>query len=320
MKILIIKPSALGDIVQALPVLTGLKRRWPAAQIDWIVNDSLREILDGHPCLRRTILYPRRRWTTPSRIPEIWRWGRRLRDEQYDITIDLQGLFRSALMTWAANSPRRIGLLSAREGSRAVYNEYIADTAISAAERYLTCLEHLDIPVQPLDFQLTARDLLPDELKDFGPYVALHPYSRWRTKLWPWRYYQELIDSMPDRKFVVVGEGPWFPLEAPGQIVDMRGRLSIGTLVTVLDRAQAVLSTDSGPAHIAGALGRRTLVLFGASDWRKTKPSGTNVLVRTDALFCSPCLKRTCWRDTPVECMSLLTPEKIRTTLLSIAS
>ena len=62
-KILIIKPSALGDIVQALPVLTGLKRRWPAAEIDWIVNDSLREILEGHPCLRQTILYPRKRWT-----------------------------------------------------------------------------------------------------------------------------------------------------------------------------------------------------------------------------------------------------------------
>jgi heptosyltransferase I len=319
-KILIIKPSALGDIVQALPVLTGLKRRYPAAQIDWIVNDSLREILEGHPCLRQTILYPRKRWTTPARIPEIWRWGKRLRAEKYDMTIDLQGLLRSALMTWAANSPRRLGLLSAREGSRAIYNEYIADTAISAAERYLTCLEHLDIPVQPLDFQLVARAPLPDALKDVGPYIALHPYSRWRTKLWPWRYYQELVDSMPERKFVVVGEGPWFPLEAPGRLVDLRGTLTIGTLVTVLDRAQTVLSTDSGPAHIAAALGRPTLVLFGASDWRKTKPSGARVLVRSHGLFCSPCLKRTCWRDTPVECMSLLTPQKIQALLVSLAS
>ena len=320
MKILIIKPSALGDIVQALPVLTGLKRRWPAAQIDWIVNDTFAEILEGHPCLRRTILYPRKRWTSPARIPEIWRWGRKLRDEKYDITIDLQGLLRSALMTWATGSPRRIGLESAREGARALYNEYIADTAISAAERYLTCLEHLEIPVQPLDFQLTARAPLPDALNDFGPYIALHPYSRWRTKLWPWRYYQELVNAMPDHKFVVVGEGPWFPLEAPDRLVDLRGKLGLGSLVTVLDRAQAILSTDSGPAHIAGALGRPTLVLFGATDWRKTKPSGSRVIIRTHALFCSPCLKRTCWRDTPVECMSLLAPQKIRTVLLSLAS
>lgn len=319
MKILIIKPSGLGDIVQALPVLTGLKRRFPAAQIDWIVNDTFKEILEGHPCLRHVIQYPRKRWTSPSRIPEIWRWGKRLREEKYDITIDIQGLFRSGLMTWAANSPRRIGLMSAREGAAAFYNEFVADTAISAAERYLTCLEHLDIPVQPLDFQLKPHAPLPEALKDFGPYIVLHPYSQWRTKLWPWRYYQDLVDSMPEAKFVVVGIGPWFPLDAPGRLIDLRGKLSVGSLVTVLSGAQSVLSPDSGPAHIAGALGRPVLVLFGATDWRKTKPSGSHVLIHTHALFCSPCLKRSCWRDTPVECMSLLTPLKIRTLLLSLA-
>jgi heptosyltransferase-1 len=191
-------------------------------------------------------------------------------------------------MTWAAASPRRLGLASAREGARAIYNEFIADTALSAAERYLTCLEHLDIPAQPLDFQLVARALLPNPLRDFGPYIALHPYSRWKTKLWPWRYYQELVDSMPEHRFVVVGEGPWFPLESAGRLIDLRGQLSIGTLVTVLDHAQAILSTDSGPAHIAGALGRPTLVLFGATDWRKTKPTGKHVLIHTHGLFCSP--------------------------------
>ncbi len=320
MKILLIKPSALGDIVQALPVLTGLKRRWPAAQIDWVVNDTMAEILEGHPCLRRTVLYPRKRWTSPLRVPEMWRWGRALREEKYDLTIDLQGLFRSALMTWAAGSPRRLGLASAREGARAAYTELIGDTAISAAERYLTTLEHLEIPVRPLDFQLTARQPVPEPVEQLGPYLVLHPYSRWRTKLWPWRYFQELVDSMPERKFVVVGEGPWFPLESPGRLIDLRGKLRLGQLVAVLDRARAVLSTDSGPAHVAGALGRPTLVLFGATDWRKTKPSGANVVVQTHGLFCSPCLKRTCWRDTPVECMSLLTPAKIRALLLHLTS
>jgi ADP-heptose:LPS heptosyltransferase len=319
-KILLIKPSALGDIVQALPVLTGLKRRWPAAQIDWVVNDTLEEILTGHPCLRRTIPYPRRRWTSPARLPEMWRWGAALREEAYDLTIDLQGLFRTGVMTWAANSPRRIGLLSAREGARAAYTEFVADTAISAAERYLTCLEHLDIPARPLDFQLKSRAPLAAAVEALGPYVALHPYSRWRTKLWPWRYYQELVDSMPERKFVVVGEGPWFPLSAPERLVDLRGKLSLAELVTVLDRARVVLSTDSGPAHIAAALARPTLVLFGATDWRKTKPTGAHVVVQTHALFCSPCLKRTCWRDTPVECMGLLSPGKIRAILLHLDS
>ena len=318
MKILLIKPSALGDIVQALPVLTGLKRQWPEAEIDWIVNDSLKEILDGHPCLRRVILYPRKRWNGLHRLPEIKRWGQKLRDEKYDITIDLQGLLRSGLMTWAARSPRRIGLQSAREGSRAFYNEIVADNALSAAERYLTCLEHLGIAPQPHDFQLAARVPRPVGLE--APYIVLHPYSQWRTKLWPWRYYQDLIDAMPEHRFAVVGLGPWFPLQAPGRLLDMRGKLSISELVAVLDGAQSVLSTDSGPAHIAAALGRPTLVLFGATDWHRTKPAGPRVSIHTAGLFCSPCLKRRCWRDSQIECMSLLEPLQIRELLAPLAS
>jgi lipopolysaccharide heptosyltransferase I len=317
-KILIIKPSALGDIVQALPVLTGLKRHWPNADIDWIVNDTLREILDGHPCLRRTILYPRKRWTGLHRLPEIRRWGRRLAEERYDITLDLQGLLRSGLMTRAAASPRRIGLASAREGARVFYNEVVQDNALSASERYLTCLEHLGIAPQPLDFQLAPRVPRPEGLEQ--PYFALHPYSRWRTKLWPWRYFQDLVDAMPGQRFAVVGEGPWFPVDAPGRLLDLRGRLTIAQLVAVLDGAQAVLSTDSGPAHIAAALGRPALVLFGATDWRRTKPAGQQVFIHTAGLFCSPCLKRKCWRDTQVECMSQIEPLRVRDLLTPFTS
>jgi heptosyltransferase-1 len=318
MKILIIKPSALGDIVQALPVLTGLRRQWPDAEIDWIVNDTLEQLLEGHPCLRRTIAYPRRRWTGLHRLPEIYRWARRLRAEKYDITIDLQGLLRSGLMTWAAGSPIRIGLQSAREGARTFYNEVVEDNALSAAERYLTCLEHLGIAPQPLDFQLTARVPRPEGLEQ--PYVALHPYSKWRTKLWPWRHYQDLVDSMPDRRFAVVGEGPWFPLAAPGRLVDLRAKLTIAQLVAVLDGAETVLSTDSGPAHIAAALGRPTVVLFGATDWRRTRPIGQNVSIHTAGVFCSPCLKRKCWRDTRVECMSIIDPAHVRALIATVSS
>ena len=319
MKILLIKPSALGDIVQALPVLTGLKRHWPNAEIDWIVNDSLREILEGHPCLRRVILYPRQRWDGLHRLPEIQRWAHSLRQEHYDLTIDLQGLLRSGLMTWAARSARRIGLQSAREGARSFYNELVADHALSASERYLACLEHLGITPQPLDFQLRARAPLPAELAG-QDYIALHPYSRWRTKLWPYRYYQELIEAMPDQRFVMVGNGPWFPLRQQERVTDLRGGLSIASLVSVLGRARSVFSTDSGPAHIAAALGRPTLVLFGATDWRRTKPAGQRVLIHTAGLFCSPCLKRKCWRDLQVECMSILEPQTICSLLLPLVS
>lgn len=320
MKIVIIKPSALGDIVQSLPVLTGLRRQWPDAQIDWIVNDNLKDILAGHPALNRAIGYPRKRWRSLYHLPEMRRWTRRLRLQKYDLSIDLQGLFRTGMMTWAAGAQRRLGLQSAREGARFFYNETILDNPLSAAERYLTCLEYLRIPLQPYDFQLKARVPLPQAAASFGSYIALHPYSRWETKLWPWRYYQELIDSLPDRRFIVVGEGPWFPLMAPARLLDLRGKLTLAELVTVLDRAQGLLSTDSGPAHISGALGKPTLVLFGATDWRKTKPVGLKVEAHHANLFCSPCLKRTCWRDEPMECMVMTPPEKVKKILVKLVS
>jgi ADP-heptose:LPS heptosyltransferase len=125
---------------------------------------------------------------------------------------------------------------------------------------------------------------------------------------------------MPGQRFAIVGEGPWFPLDAPGRLLDLRGRLTIPQLVATLDSAQAVLSTDSGPAHIAAALGRPTLVLFGATDWRRTKPAGAQVFIQTAGLFCSPCLKRRCWRDTQVECMGVLDPLRLRDLLIPFAS
>ena len=202
-------------------------------------------------------------------------------EERYDITIDLQGLMRSALMTWAANSPNAaLGLMSAREGSRAVYNEYIA------GHRPLRrrALPHLPwstsrFPSSRSISSSSPRAPLPGALKrTSAPYIALHPYSRWRTKLWPWRYYQELVNAMPDYKFVVVGRGALVPARSrQAKLIDLRGQLGIGTLVTVLNRARRPSSAPirarlTSPER----LGRPTLVLFGATDWRKTKPSGSH--------------------------------------------
>ncbi|HSI83601.1 MAG: glycosyltransferase family 9 protein [Candidatus Methylacidiphilales bacterium] len=310
-RILIVKPSALGDVVQALPVLTGLKRHWPAAQIDWIVNDSLAGIIEGHPCLHRPVLYQRKQWTKLSALPRVLDFARELRRTRYDLVIDLQGLARSGLMTWATRCPRRIGLRSAREGSRHAYTELIDDTKESSASaRYLLALQHLGIEPRPHDFGLTATVPLPffyTPDKKGVPPIVVHPYSQWRTKLWPWRYFQQLADAAPAQPFVVVGEGPWFPITGQN-VTDLRGTLNLRQLIAVLHSASAVLSTDSGPAHLAAALGRPTLALFGATDCRKTKPAGPRVEVITHEVFCSPCLKRHCRNSFPMECMSGLDP------------
>lgn len=317
-RILIIKPSALGDVIQALPVATGLKRHWPQVKLDWVVNDTYQEILAGHPAIDQLWLYRRKRWTSPLRLPEMWRWGRELRDQHYDIVIDLQGLLRSGLMTGATRAPRRIGLNSAREGSKYFYNEGVDDYPLAAADRYLCVLSYLGVPFQRFDFQLKASTPLPLEVSALAERpIVIHPYSRWRTKLWPFRYYQDLIRLFPGKTFVLVGEGPWFPIEG-GNLLDLRGKLNLSQLMSVLQYGQATLSTDSGPAHLSAALGTPTLTLFGATDWRKTKPAGNNVKVVTNAIFCAPCLKRSCYRDVPMQCLTEITPEMVAEQLNSM--
>jgi ADP-heptose:LPS heptosyltransferase len=241
-----------------------------------------------------------------------------LQEAHYDLVIDLQGLLRSGLVTWCTGAPRRIGLQSAREGSIYAYNEVVKDSPVAAAERYLEVLQYLGIAPEPLDFGL--KPSVPSPLPTFSNgYVVLHPYSRWRTKLWPWRYYQKLVEETPHIQYVVVGNGPWFPLNGIN-VVDCRNQLTLESLISVLAEARAVVSTDSGPGHVAAALGRPVLSLFGATDWRKTKPVGPHVVVQTYAVFCSPCEQRTCFHEPYLECMSGIPVRAVKQELLQLIS
>ena len=308
MKILIVKPSSFGDIVQSLPVASGLRRGKPDATIHWLVFDAYEPLLRGHPAIDKLVLLPKR-FLRPGGWIRLRRWIERLREEKYDLVLDLQGLFRSGLLTWLTGAPARLGLATAREGSTLFYTETILEPPPPAQEKYLEFLRHLGIRPDPHAFGLTPPPLDVPHLEK-GKYVVLHPYSRWRTKLWPWRYYQEVAAILPETKFVVVGEGPWFPLFAPN-VVDLRGRLPIPKLMAVLANAAAVVSTDSGPAHLAAALGTPTLALFGATDWRKTRPIGRRVTVERFPAPCSPCLKRVCPQKIPMLCMSEITPTHV---------
>lgn len=279
-------------------MLTGLRRKWPDAQIDWLVFEEYRPLLENHPALSHLISLPRLRLKTWK---SFFAQSRSLALVGYDLTLDLQGLFRSGILTRLSGASRRIGLSSAREGSWIFYNERIHDTATAAAERYLQALDYLEIARAPHDFQIPSPNPLPSSLQA-GTYYVFHPYTRWRTKLWPYRNYQSLAQALSSTPCVLVGNGPWFPCES-SNVIDFRNQLSIGTLKSVLAQARAVISTDSGPAHLAAALKAPTLVLFGATDPQKTAPVGSSVSILNSNLPCAPCLRRECLHTTPMQCM-----------------
>ncbi len=310
MKILLIKPSSLGDVVQALPVLCHLRRHYPEAQIDWLVFSPYGELLEGHPDIDHilSIQKPQLSWSLGGEdLLPLWRW---FRENKYDMSIDLQGLFRSGALTWLAGAKRKIGLASAREGARFFYNEVVQDSAVHAAARYLQVLDHLKIVYDPLLFRLQTSVELPNVLQHCSSYLVFHPYTRWKSKLWPWRNYEELARKLLPEPCVFIGNGPWFPCEGEN-VIDLRGQLDLKQSMKVLKESRLVLSTDSGPAHLAAALGVRTISLFGATDPRKTAPVGEKVEVIQSSVACSPCLKRECYQAISMACMKEITTLKV---------
>ena len=118
-RILLIKPSAIGDVVHALPILNLLRKRWPAAKISWLVTPLCSGLLQGHPQLDEIILFDRHRygrgWRNPRILGQLWKMTRELRQRKFDLVIDLQGLFRSGWLTWQTRGCRCVGFANARE-------------------------------------------------------------------------------------------------------------------------------------------------------------------------------------------------------------
>jgi lipopolysaccharide heptosyltransferase I len=315
MKILIIKPSSLGDVVQSLPVLCNLRHHYPDAQIDWIVFKPYGDLLQDHPDIDHilSIRKPRFSWKIWNEdLLPLRKW---LQKTSYDLVIDLQGLLRSGILTSFANSKRKIGLASAREGARFFYDEVVADTSTQAASRYLQVLDHLKIPYDPLLFRLETTASLPSGLEGREDYIVFHPYTRWETKLWAWRHYPSLAHQLAPRPCVLVGNGPWFPCEVEN-VIDLRQKLDLRTTMAVLKGAKAVVSTDSGPAHLAAALGVKTITLFGATDPRKTAPVGIDSAFLQGKPSCAPCLKRVCFNPIPMACMKEISVSNVVDELL----
>ena len=151
-KILVVKPSAFGDVVHSLPFLNALKTRYPRAEIHWVVARGIHEILEDHPMIDRLWVIDKNRWKRPGNMAgtcrEIRRLAGKLRQENFDVTVDLQGLLRSGIITLLAGSRHRIRFKEAREGSRLFYTHAVeGGRDIHAVERYLRVAATLDCDV-----------------------------------------------------------------------------------------------------------------------------------------------------------------------------
>ena len=323
-RILIIKPSALGDIVHALPILHLVRQRWPAATIAWLVNPAFAGLLEGNPELDEVIRFDRRQfgsaWRNPIVLWRLLRFLRSLRLREIDLVIDLQGLLRSGLLGWFTRAQNRIGFASAREGAARFYTEAVetGDAEQHAVERYLKLAEHLGCATDPVQFNLPRAPLPADMLPAVRePYAVLLPATNWATKRWPIEYFAALVAPLAERlglQSVVAGGADAVSMAADIQQVararvhSLAGKTTLPQLVTLLEGASVVIANDSGPMHIASALNRPLVTMFGPTNPVRTGPfRRMETVVRLD-IVCSPCYSRSC---THQSCMRWLTPEMV---------
>lgn len=323
-RILLIKPSSLGDIVHAMPTLAALRERFPQAEVTWLVKRqwaSLVEVIKGvdHVCAVEQGLMG---WL--GRVPD-------LRAAGFDLVVDLQGLFRSGAMAWLTGCSRRVGFANAREGSPFFYTQRVAvpTGSMHAVDRYLLVTEALGAarPKEPrFEFIDRAEDrqavetlLTAAGLAGVLPWVAMNVSARWETKRWPPQHFAEAADQLAEAGIPIVFMGG--PAERPEtravmarmrtKAVDLTGQTPVGLLPSLLRRAAVLVTNDSGPMHIAAAVGTPVVALFGPTDPVRTGPYGRGHVVLSNPVECRPCFRRECSRAVTLECLTGVTSEQV---------
>lgn len=329
MKILILKPSSLGDVVQALPVLRLLKRHLPHSQIYWWIDSRLAPLLEGDPDLTGLVLFERHRWAHPRNWHELAasvRWARR---QRFDWIIDLQGLARSAAFGWLANGQRLVGLDEPREGARGFYDSAArrASYFSHAVDWYLGVLPLLGVPAHRDYDWLPARPSVSEQLRrkwtlGHGEWILLQPGARWPNKRWPVESFAALAWSLstrrPQARFAVLGGHEDRELGAaiisalpPGSGFDLTDKLSLPEMVECIRLGTVMVTNDTGPMHVAAALRKPIVALFGPTEPSRTGPYGQIHHVLRASLSCVPCMDSHCHHQPRLECMHLLPPAAV---------
>ncbi|MCU0786215.1 MAG: lipopolysaccharide heptosyltransferase I [Verrucomicrobia bacterium] len=342
LNILIVKMSAIGDVIHTLPALTTLRRHQPEAQITWLVEEAAAEIIRGHAALNRVLVWPRRQWVAAFRqgrflalLRQIQTFLRELRDTEYDLVIDFQALAKSALWVALARGKRKAGYgpgMRHDERSYLVLNERVpvTDPNAHAIERNLRLLEGLGFARTTLDYGLPlspaddteARALLKMAGMDADqPFVAINALTRWPTKNWTEAGFACVADALAQHHIPCVftgarGDAPALDAVATQMRTPIRrldGRTSLKTLAAVFHRAAVVVSTDTGPMHLAVAAGTPVIALFGPTSPGYTGPYGAQHTILRAGVECSPCFKRGCetTRYEKHACMRRIPPKDV---------
>ena len=325
LRLLLVKPSSLGDIVQALPTIPAFRARFPQAEISWLVKEQWAGILERVEGIDRI-------WKVEDRWAGWLSVMQQLRSHRFDLVIDLQGLLRSGVLAWMTGSPVRIGFENAREGSSWFYTHRVPvpHPDVHAVDRYLSVATYVggSLPAQthfPFVFPSEDEEAVRARLSKagFGPgsrWAAMNVSARWPTKRWPHESFAKvasrLIQEGWDGVILIGGEGERAEAESVAKAAGARaanfaGEIPLRLLPALLREAGCLVTNDSGPMHVAAAVGTPVVALFGPTSEVRTGPYGMRHHVCSVTLPCRPCFSRTCQHTVHLECLTRITPAEV---------
>ena len=350
-RILIVRLSSLGDVIQTLPVPTVVQEAYPEAEIGWAIDRELAPAIADHPDLNYVHQCDRTQWGGSLRSPIEWRRtfieARKFIDEiravGYDCALDVQGLLKSAVIPFFARIPVRIGFAHGRELSHFFYTERYLNTA-EYFDHTRMHVDHMMVLAQAIgcrtdNYQIRLPPIssaMKAELDELLPFdggamlIAFAPATQWKSKQWPSQHWLSLLQMAlveTPANIVLIGTADdreltsWLvdSLDAPQRlrVLNLAGKTSIAQLYALFERVSAIVAADTAPLHIAGAAGCDLVGLFGATPTHRTAPMGSGKIVLMTAqpnLACQPCQQRTC-RFGTMECMRSLCPDEVSNAL-----
>jgi heptosyltransferase I len=362
--ILIIKMSSLGDILHTLPFAAALRERYPESKISWLVHPQFAGFVPDPPLIDEVIYFDKAAFTKmswPARLNFAKTFRRELQAKKFDLVIDMQGLFKSAVVAFLTGTKDKIGYCQMREGSgfisKPICGEHCGDHVI---ERYLDVARYLGARVSGIKFPMpdlvieTVRvhELLAESGMKFlrkqkklegkvslgkssgnlsfpvftgqdfwepSAYVVFVPGARWETKKWPPEHFAKLAAMfIADGLYVVLagskedeGQGEIIKelANSPKKMINLAGRTSLRELAALIKECYFYVSGDTGPLHIATALQKPLLAVYGPTRPDRTGPYGNkDATVLVAPVECAGCLKKQCNKWV---CMHKVTPEMV---------
>ena len=294
----------MGDIIHTLPAVASLKHSFPGSHVTWVVEPRWAPLVRGNPFVDRVLLLD---WRASGGLRRLWR---ELRAEHFDFAVDFQGLIKSALVASVARAERIYGFDSsiARESLAALfYSHPVMARGVHRVDRALDLAAGAGASTRLHAFPLPAgreEGSLPA-----GAFVLANPLSGWRSKQWPLEYYAELAVRLRRQAGIPLVLNA--PPEARPRLAGLTEAIvhlsSIEGLLDATRRAAAVVAVDSGPLHVAGALGKPGVAIFGPTDPAQTGPYGASFTVMR-----SPAAVTTYKRRDAIDAsMRAITPEAV---------